>query len=469
MQTRRDLYQAHRLMMQRVGLALLQGEPDVAESPMRRLSAAAFAGAMLALLIVAVFGVIGLVAPSGAKGLDQGGMVIIERETGTKYVYNTKMHVMEPVLNYASAKLALDAGNPPQRMVSRSSLAKFSRGPMIGIPGAPDSLPDPAHLVRKPWSVCVRNGPTSAGGTRPVTSLVAGESVGGSPIGDGQAIEVQAGGQIYVIWHDQRMHMSLPPNQASSVTNVQPAQVSQTWLNPIEEGAPFAAPQIAGRGAPVPGTGGSVGQVFETPSAAWYVLQADGFAQISRTQATLLLADPDTARLAYHGRPAVPGTIDLSRVNGRLSAHGLLDSRLPPTMPNFVQWDTATPLCAVFADTDKGSTSARVAIGGTLPDVQGAASAGGGTVDQVVLPPGGAALVGLLPGPGQLNAINTWYVVDDAGVCFPLSSKDTAQKLGYNVADAAPVPKGVLALLPTGPTLSPEAARKPVPEPKTGG
>lgn len=36
MQTRKDLYQAHRLMMQRLGMALLQAEPDVPESPMRR-------------------------------------------------------------------------------------------------------------------------------------------------------------------------------------------------------------------------------------------------------------------------------------------------------------------------------------------------------------------------------------------------------------------------------------------------
>lgn len=67
MQSRRDLYQAHRLMTQRVGLALLQGEPDVAESPMRRLSVGAFAGVMVGLLVVAVFGIWGLLSRAAPR------------------------------------------------------------------------------------------------------------------------------------------------------------------------------------------------------------------------------------------------------------------------------------------------------------------------------------------------------------------------------------------------------------------
>lgn len=468
MQTKRDLYQAHRLMMQRVGLALLQGEPDVAESPMRRLSVAGFGSVMVAVLIAAVFGVLGFLSPGGAKGLDQGGTVIIERETGTKYVYDTNGKRMLPVLNYASARLALDSGSDTQRVVSRKSLAKFRRGPMIGIPGAPDSLPDPNHLVKKPWSVCVRNGTTIAGGTRPVTSLIAGTNVGGAGLGDDQAVVVEAGGQSYVIWKDQRLHMTLPPNQASSITGVQPTAVSQAWLNPITQGTDFTAPPVGNRGDPVPGVGGgaSVGQVFKaSPGGGTYVLLTDGFAQISETQGALLLAEPQTKSLAYHGQPAVTKQIDLGTVTSKPSSQRLLDAGLPPTLPKFVPWDGSTPLCAVYSDTDKGSTSASMALGGTVPQMTAPTNPQGTTVDQVVLPPGGAALVGLLPGQGQLGAINSWYVVNDAGVCFPLSSKDTAEKLGYKTAEAAPIPKGVLQLMPTGPTLDPAAARKPAPVP----
>jgi type VII secretion protein EccB len=343
---------------------------------------------------------------------------------------------------------------------------------MIGIQGAPDSLPDADHLVRNPWSVCVRNGTTRAGGTAPVTSLVAGKSVGGHALGDGEAVAVQAGGQAYVIWKNQRMRMAIPPKQAAGVTRgVQPAPVSQAWLNTINQGPDFKAPDVPSRGSLVPGIGGDarVGQVFKAqPTGSWNVLLSDGFAPISETQAILLLNDPAT-RIAYHGAAAVARDIDAATVNSKLSHQSLLDPRLPPTMPNFVQWDGSAPLCAVYADTDKGSVTARLSIGGSLPDVDPNLVGRSGTVDQVIMPPRSAALVGLLPGPGQLNAINSWYLVDDAGVKFPLSSKDTVEKLGYQTDDAAPIPQSLLQLMPTGPRLDPKAALNPVPTPKGVG
>ena len=470
MQTRRDLYQAHKLMMQRVGLALLQGEPDVPESPMRRLSVAAFSGAMVAVLIAAVFGVWGLLSPGGAKGLDSGDKIIIEKETGTKYVYDTNGKRMLPVLNYASAKLALNATSTEQRVVSRKSLSKFVRGPMIGIPGAPDSLPDPDHLVKKPWSVCVRNGSTKTGGTGPVSSLVAGRDVGGRPIAGSQAVAVQSAGQIYVVWNNQRMRMTLPPEQAASITHGQPTPVSQAWLTPITQGANFGPPPVPNRGAHVRevSEAARVGQVYRATFGGgtnWYVLESDGFAPISDTQGWLLLAEPATATVAYPGQQAVPLPTTVARANAQQSSMKVIDSRLPPTLPRFVSWDGSTPLCYVYDHADVGSVAARLTVGGSVPYATAGGSGSVTTVDQVVLPPGGAALVGVLPGEGQLNAINTWAIVNDAGVSFPLQSKDVVQKLGYDVKNAAPVPKLVTALIPTGPTLDPKAATAPVPPP----
>jgi type VII secretion protein EccB len=473
MQTRRDLYQAHKLMMQRVGLALLQGEPDIAESPMRRLSVAAFSGAMVAVIIAAVFGIVGLVSPGGAQGLDSGDKIIIEKETGTKYVYDTNSKRMLPVLNYASAKLAVNAGNPEQRVVSRKSLAKFVRGPMIGIPGAPDSLPDPDHLVKKPWSVCVRNGTTKSGGTGSVSSLVAGTDVGGTALHPDQAVAVQAGGQIYVLWRDQRMLMTLPQDQARSITGGRPTAVSQTWLSSIGQGVNFAPPPVQDRGRLKHDVGGTarVGQVYRASIGGvtnWYVLLDDGFAPISATQGWLLLAEPATATMAYPGQQAVPLPTTVAAANSKLSRHNELQTGLPPTLPTFLPWEGKTPLCYVYAHTAEGSTTAQLTVGGSLPSAP-AGTSGGTTVDQVVLPPGGAALVGLLPSAGQLNAINNWFIVNDAGISFPLPSKDTVEKLGYNVKDAAPVPRAVMALLPTGPLLDPKAATNVVPAPTSHG
>ncbi|WP_262403698.1 type VII secretion protein EccB [Actinomadura sp. CNU-125] len=131
------------------------------------MSVGAFAGFMVALLIVAIFGIWGILSPGGAKGLDEPGKLIIEEETGTKYIYDANTKKMLPVANYASALLALSSDKIDRRSVSRKSLDEFARGPMIGIPGAPDSLPDAEQLVRGPWSVCVREAtaPTASSGS----------------------------------------------------------------------------------------------------------------------------------------------------------------------------------------------------------------------------------------------------------------------------------------------------------------
>ncbi len=474
MQTRRDLYQAHKLMMQRVGLALLQGEPDIAESPMRRLSVAAFSGAMLAILIGAIFGIVGLIHPGGARGLDAGDKILIEKETGTKYVYNTTTKQMQPALNYASAKLAVKADNPETRVVSRGSLSKYTRGPMIGIVGAPDSLPDPDHLVREPWSVCVHKGPNSAGGTQLITSLVAGTNVGGTPLKSNQALAVQDGGQAYVIWQSQRMRLNIQGNEVSNITRgIAPVPVSHSWLNPITEGADFAAPLIPHPGRPRKDIRADLrnGQVFKVQvggAPTSYVLEDEGFAAISDTQAALLLTAPDTQRYAYHGQSVVARDIDPATVSSH-PAPTLKNAQLPDKLPDFQHWDNSTPLCTVYPHTTDGSTDSQITTKGTLPSSGPAATTTSQTaVDQVLLPPGGAALVGLLPGPGQVNNINSWYIVNDAGISFPLSSKDTAKKLGYDIGKAAPIPKPVLQLIPTGPTLDPKLVKE-LPPPRATG
>ncbi|HLU70633.1 MAG TPA: type VII secretion protein EccB, partial [Nonomuraea sp.] len=89
---------------------------------------------------------------------------------------------------------------------------------------------------------------------------------------------------------------------------------------------------------------------------------------------------------------------------------------------------------------------------------------GGDKVDQVLLPPGGAVLAGVLPGEGQLSSVNQYWLVTDQGKRFQLTSADLVSKLGYDAEDVAPVPAHLLRLIPDGPVLDPAAARTPVQE-----
>src|SRR3954470_16337239 len=86
MPSRREQIQSYQYLMQRVVNAFVAGEADPSMSPTRRLAGAGFASVMVAVLVVAVFGVIGLLKHGGNTSWRNSGVVIIEKETGTRYV-----------------------------------------------------------------------------------------------------------------------------------------------------------------------------------------------------------------------------------------------------------------------------------------------------------------------------------------------------------------------------------------------
>lgn len=467
MQTRKDLYQAHRLMQQRLGQALLQGEPDVAESPMRRHAVATFCGILLSVLLLAVFGIWGLIKPGGATKLTEPGQLLVEQDTGAIYIYSQQERVLLPVANYVSARLLLDATDVTVRDVAAASLAGLPRGPLVGIPGAPDSLPAKDKLVHGPWSVCVVDGPDATGGLRPYVTLVGGFATGGRPFG-GDAMIVDDGRQTWVIWGDRRMRVSASGVRA---LNAQPRKVPTTWLNAIPEGPDFSGPRVEHLGRKVHGPNGrvaaAVGQVFTVPGMGgapprYYVLLSDGLAPITLTQATLLLADP-AIKAAYGRRAPQAVPIDAASANSSPSRQNVLGGGLPETMPKVVSPASTTPLCAVYANTAAGSARATLTVGSSIAIPTPRSPGDQEHVDQVLLPPGSAAVAGVLPGEGKLGSITNYYVIGDQGRKFAVTSADLLPKLGYGTSDATPVPAHLLHLIPDGPALDPAAARVPVP------
>ena len=205
MQTRRDLLQAHRLMTQRAALALLQAEPDPPDRPLRRLNVGLICSVLVAVIVAAAFGVWGILAPGHAQGLTSPGTLIIDSQTGTSYIW-CQHGKLCPVVNYASARLALGTSSPDQRTVSQASLAHYPRGPLIGIPGLPEPLPAPDMLAGQPWSVCVQTVSDQATLQRnTTTTLVGGRPVGGRPIAAASALLVSSAGRDWVLWDGQRL------------------------------------------------------------------------------------------------------------------------------------------------------------------------------------------------------------------------------------------------------------------------
>ncbi|MFD1931580.1 MULTISPECIES: type VII secretion protein EccB [Nonomuraea] len=466
MQTRKDLYQAHRLMMQRMGMALLQAEPDVPESPMRRQNVAMFCGLLIAVLIVAGFGIWGLIKPGNATNLTEPGQLLVEENTGATFVYSQEQGKLVPVANYVSGRLLLDSTDVKVRNVTAASLARFDRGPMVGIRGLPDSLPPSEKLVKGPWSACVMDNPAPSAERKQFVSLVGGVNVGGRPVGGDAMVVVDTRRNAYVIFNDTKMRVQ--PEGVAALGASAPRQVPASWLNAIPDGPDFRARHPSGMGTRMKGPDGEnarIGQIYTTTGVAggqtrWYVLVSDGLAPITPTQANLALQDP-RIKAVYGSRDAVPTEIDAATANSNLTKtqRHLMGGGLPTSLPKVITVQGTSPLCAVYSDTAKGSVKAKLTIGSTItirpPTVTGSEQ----YFDQVILPAGGAALAGLLPGEGQLGAINTYELISDQGLRFPLQSADQIGKLGYQPADVTPVPTHLLHAIQPGPTLDAAKAR----------
>src|SRR5262245_2790829 len=103
MPSRQDQLHSYQFMIQRVVSALVMRETDPAQSPFRRIASATMAGALFAALGLAGAAVYGALRGASAEGWRDNSTVIIERESGAKYIYRDG--TLHPVLNYASALL----------------------------------------------------------------------------------------------------------------------------------------------------------------------------------------------------------------------------------------------------------------------------------------------------------------------------------------------------------------------------
>jgi len=455
MQSRRDLFQAHRLMTQRAALALLRGEPDVPDQPLRRLNVAAFSGVLVAAIVTVLFFIWGLIGHGGSPLQNQPGTLVIDKQTGTSFVFCQGSELC-PVVNYASARLALNSSSLNQQTVSQSELAKFARGPLIGIPGLPEPLPDRALLIRQPWSVCTAQTTTPVAGKQTVTALAGGIPVSGQPLGR-NALVARALGQDWVIWSGQRMAIKAGLLPALLRVGQSVLQVPRVWLNALPQGPAFAPPKIAHRGATVAGPAGApvlIGQVFQVTAVAgiqYYVMLHGGLAPITQTQAQLLDFEP--------GAPA-RATLSPPEVNGHLSAVRVPGGGLPSSIPVVTAPASTVPLCVAYSGDGRNLTR-QVQTGGHMPP-GGVLTGAPGGVDRVALPPGAGALVGADPGSDQDPGVISYFLVAD-GRRFALASTRVASLLGYRLSQAVLLPAGVVDLIPAGPVLDPAQATRPVP------
>lgn len=397
---------------------------------------------MLVALVVGGAAVAGFLRPGLPDGWDQNTLVIAE-DSGSRFVA-TGDGVLRPVLNIASARLALPENGFRIVSVPDSELAGQRRGETIGIPGAPDDLPPADALVQTGWTSCIDQ--------RGRAQLRLQSDPVAEPVGTAEALTVTVDGALWVLWGGARYPVDA--ERASDVLlalrldGTPPRQVPGTWLDLFPEGPALRPLPLAGRGAPAPEgapSGATTGSVLEVTaadgSATRYLLREDGLVPLT-----------DVAFALYAVGSGSPQVIEVGQ--GDVAGLGTVT-----TSPYPEQWPADLPsawpddvACALL--TTEPDEVPVVALS-RLTD-EDAAPTGNGTY----IEPGRGAVVRAVNG----TVVNrgTVFVVDGTGRRYAVGGDTSSalDKLGYADVTPAPVPLAWVEPLADGPELTETAARQ---------
>ncbi|MZD10468.1 type VII secretion protein EccB [Streptomyces sp. SID5785] len=509
MASRRDELNAYTFAKRRTLASFLQPSASGSEEGAPRPLRAVLPGSIVGVVVLAVFGGIGMFSPTAPKGWDDPYKhVIVADKSTTRYVVmKTDGEVqLHPVLNMASAKLILEQGQGDVVTVDESVLDGGDapkHGVTVGIPYAPDRLPSPQEAeAAKRWMVCER--PTSGGTVQQATFVLGKDDRKIADDGD----RLTGGELMYVVADDKQkteyvvdahgvkypVSAGTPKEKqqllrALDAVNRTPQKVSDQWLATLHEGTPVTFPTVDGQPGAVADTQGSldsdankVGTVLVTRGAdqtrQYYVVLPDRIADITPFTAQLLISSPD-----------------LAQVNGSGQARQVAAGQIV-TDGDFAgdnTWPTQAPKTVNATDTGGG----RNVVCNTLRGVGSRNSTTLSTWAGKSFPkdlPTGSSSAYVTPGSGQLfrqvmgtdSKSGSLFLVTDTGLRYAMQSnsdgdatgkgiglsdkqkKELLQqaqiaqtRLGYDKTTPAQVPAEWSKLLPTGPRLSEAAARTP--------
>jgi type VII secretion protein EccB len=437
----------YRFLLRRIECALLSGNTRMASGPLRARTASLTVGCVLAAIAVAACAFLGLLRPQ--VRLDQA-RIVMGRESGALYV--RVGDTWHPVLNLASARLiaATDANPQPVR---ESELGRTKRGPLLGIPGAPQLLGPALSGDESVWTVCDTDNDAA-------TTVVVGRTEGPSVrrLAPEQAILVTPalGLPSYLLYNGQRAVVDLADTavvRALRLEGRRPHVVSQTLLNAVPEAPPITAPRVRGAGGRAAGLSGfpvgSVLRITRGDGDEHYVVLATGVQRIGKVAADLLrFSDSQgTANVVT----VAPDVIRAAPIVNTLPVTSFPD-RAPTALESAdaavcVAWAPAAPGSSGRSDVAFLAGSGLPVPAGRVPVTLSQADGRGAALDAVYLPPGRVAYV---RGSGQGGAR---YLVTDTGVRFAIHDDGAAHDLGLPAA-AIPAPWPILAALPSGPELS---------------
>jgi type VII secretion protein EccB len=442
----------YRFLLRRIECALLGRDIREVNEPIRGPIQSLMAGSVLAIVALAGCAVLAVVRPQPAA---DNAPIVMGKQSGALYVRVGE--TLHPVLNLASARLIVRTNADPQP-IPESELGHGNRGPLLGIPGAPQFVGAPLSEDESRWTVC-----DSGASASPSTTVVIGQAEGpwSRPVANEQSLLVTpiSGGSTYLLYDGRRAVVNLGEPavvRALGLEGQVPLPVSATLLNAVPEAPPLTAPRIpnaGGRGpAGLPGFPvGSVLRLSRVKGDEYYAVLGHGIQRVGQVVADLLrFTDSRGTRTAVSVAPDIIRTIP--------TVTDLAVATFPDRAPSPLN-ASGTTLCVSWRHVAAGGVAISFLAGG-LPIPAGRepvklsqADGKGPAIDAAYLSPGRSAYVRATGLSGDNPGAGTRYLITDIGVRFAIHDDDAAHDLGLpDTAIAAPWP--VLAKLPAGPELS---------------
>jgi type VII secretion protein EccB len=436
----------------------------------RKQQAAVALSMVFVLIGVGWMALLHVMKPAGLVGQSA---IIGNRDTGAIYAkINGRLY---PALNLTSARLAIGSPSAPA-WVKASEITKYPTGPMIGIPGVPDSLTVTPNSVSA-WSVC-DTAPTRGSGTPPLVTSIAGElSTAGraAPMEHSQAVLVTHKSATYVVWRGQRSQID--PTDRSVTFNLgldpgatYPIEISNALFDAMPATEPLVVPAIPALGTPstwLPGS--TVGSVLETRDSngvvtGFYALLPDGVQKITSFVADLL-------RTALAQASASPTLISPDKLI-HIPAVEMLDvGYYPSGKMNFIDTSVNPVTCVAW---QKESTDPQATItvfsGRGLPVpismdprlvrlVRDDRQPESVEADQALVLPGAANFVATTSGVAASGSRESLYWLAPQGVRFGVQwDNRTLQSLGLDPGSAVQAPWPIVRTFAAGPAISRDSA-----------
>ncbi|MFB9366919.1 type VII secretion protein EccB [Kitasatospora sp. NPDC001664] len=518
MASRRDELNAYTSARKRtVGAFLLPsggGNDEDAPRPVK----AILPSVVVAAVIVAGFGMWGVIKPAAPKDWDSGANIIQGKQSTTRYVIlpnqKTKEKELHQVLNMSSARLVLPAGAKVVIVADKVLDAYKNHGPTIGIPYAPDKLPlDSVAGQTKLWTVCNRPGADEKKPPNQAVFVAADKDAAAlrdpaRMLGPGQMMYVQGPkqgtypGSKYLVDNKGSLHFlggpSATAQQRSAMedglfgSNADPQQVTQEWLDTLDKGGAveFKRPDEfdtkKNQRSQLPLSNAEdrkVGRLVSFQNRSFFMVGYDKLYEISPFQSRLMVNDLELRALYGGSTPkfAELSPNDFAQVKGMIDEKALQDDKdLPDELPQdqAVNFDKdRRTLCSTYEGMDGQTVKRSVWAAKDYPATisSGAASAR--------VSPGHGLLFRSLDSSGD-DTSGSNFLITETGLRYSVPSNNdggkTAQsgteqsaqgqqagqeksneaqaRLGYEKVTPVPVPSVWAKLVPAGPVLNTAAA-----------